>query len=559
MAATVTGDSDLLVVLTALVPHWTARLCCGNIELMFDTLLDELDAVRCSDALAETVVEQRRVGARRLALVAHWADLHTPSPQTRLRSRCARGGSDGTPEVTEFTATELGVLLGTTTISASNLLRDTLDLRHRHPLLWEAVMTGQVEDWKARKVAATTARLPHDQARWVDGVTVEAVVALPFGRAMAVVEAKVVAADPDAEERRRRNAADELHVTVGPSRENGLRTLSARTTAGQAARIDAMITHLAALLPATEHQAGPSAGRRRAEALALLANPAQACLLLAATLSSATSGSSGSDAGELEPPLTHPADPADSCAPTAVELAAAFGQALTALAAERGEGAAWDRLRPRTLLYVHLAEEAITRTHQCATCAASEIIHGPASTQVARVEGIGPAAGPMLTTDLRTWLHTEHLTVQPVLDPQGARPVDAYEVPSHLREALTLLHPHEVFPYGTLQSRSADLDHTLPWVSPEEGGPPDQTGLANLGPLNRTHHRAKTFGGFHLHQPAPGMYLWRTPTGHWHQVDHRGTHYLGRATPSVLEQLDGAHEEMSQGELALRDALALAA
>jgi hypothetical protein len=32
------------------------------------------------------------------------------------------------------------------------------------------------------------------------------------------------------------------------------------------------------------------------------------------------------------------------------------------------------------------------------------------------------------------------------------------------------------------------------------------------------------------------MYLWRTPTGHWYQVDHQGTHPLGRTTPAIIEQ-----------------------
>jgi hypothetical protein len=35
------------------------------------------------------------------------------------------------------------------------------------------------------------------------------------------------------------------------------------------------------------------------------------------------------------------------------------------------------------------------------------------------------------------------------------------------------------------------------------------------------------------------MYLWRTPTGHWYQVDNQGTHPLGRQTPAILRHQGG--------------------
>jgi hypothetical protein len=149
---------------------------------------------------------------------------------------------------------------------------------------------------------------------------------------------------------------------------------------------------------------------------------------------------------------------------------------------------------------------------------------------------------------VREWLSanwgSDHVTVRPVLDPAGIGPVDGYEASTRQREALLLASPFEVFPYGTLASRHADIDHTKaysrsgapPGAAPGDDPPPGQTRLDNLGPLGRGHHRAKTIGGFTLHQPLPGLYLWRTPTGHWFQVDNQGTHPLGRGTPAILEQ-----------------------
>lgn len=505
------------------------------------------DASACADVLAGLVVEQRSVGARRLAYAAHWADLHGPTADEATGSassdasarevRFRPGGSDGTPAVSEFAADELGALLEMTTVSGANLIADALDLRHRHPRLWDAVMSGQVDDWKARKVVRATAagELTLRLARQVDAETVDAVVGLPFTRAMNVVAARILAADPERAEQLRRIDEERRYVSVGRSQENGLRTVIARTTAGEAARIDAMVAHLAGLLAA--HGDSDLVGVRRAKALGLLANPAQACLLLAGEASPDPARTSrGAEPGPCagaEPlfAMTEASEGATTdTAPTAVRLGIELGKVLAGLGSD-----VWDRLRPRTALYLHVAEEAVRG-------------YVPAGECVVRVEGPGPAAGPITTAQLKEWLATDHVVVKPVLDPSGQTPVDAYEIPERHRESTILLNPFEVFPFGTRHSRAADLDHTTAYREQEPG----QTRPENLGPLGRGHHRAKTLGGFSLHQPLPGLYLWRTPTGHWFRVDHRGTRSLGRRTPDIIAQRT-APPAMSRVELTFSD------
>jgi hypothetical protein len=180
-----------------------------------------------------------------------------------------------------------------------------------------------------------------------------------------------------------------------------------------------------------------------------------------------------------------------------------------------GGARAWDRLRPRTVLYLHLAAEALT---------------GHPGARVARTRDLGPIG----LDQLRDWLGTDTVVLTPVRDPASHPAVDRYELPGSLIEAIELREPYETFPYGTLPSHRADKDHTIPYRPPDHGGPPGQTTLTNLGPLSRRHHRAKTHGGFTCHQPHPGTYLWRTPTGHWYRVDHTGTTALGRQTPQIL-------------------------
>jgi hypothetical protein len=143
------------------------------------------------------------------------------------------------------------------------------------------------------------------------------------------------------------------------------------------------------------------------------------------------------------------------------------------------------------------------------------------------------------------------------VDPLGATPVDAYETSGQLREAQTLLTPFEIFPWGTQPARETDSDHTVPYRDPDEGGPPGQTALGNLGPLGRRHHIAKTFSGFTVHQPLPGLYYWRTPTGWWYQVDHRGSRPLGREAPAAVRPVlsVAAARHMSPTEDAFRRAV----
>ena len=95
--------------------------------------------------------------------------------------------------------------------------------------------------------------------------------------------------------------------------------------------------------------------------------------------------------------------------------------------------------RPDVTLYVHLTDEALR-----------------SGTGVARVEGIGP-----VTLDrVRTWLGHSHLTVNPVIDLNNQVPVDAYEIPDRIREAVHLRSPVDCFPYACSTARTGDLDHT---------------------------------------------------------------------------------------------------
>ena len=103
------------------------------------------------------------------------------------------------------------------------------------------------------------------------------------------------------------------------------------------------------------------------------------------------------------------------------------------------------------------------------------------------------------------------------LNDQVGAHVAAYEIPDRMREAVTLIHPQCVFPFCTMPSARADLDHI---DSYRNGG---ATTPHNLAPLCRHHHRLKTHTGW-TYRPLdpvtdPGTYLWTDP----HDIDYLRT------------------------------------
>ena len=215
-------------------------------------------------------------------------------------------------------------------------------------------------------------------------------------------------------------------------------------------------------------------------------------------------------------------------------------------------GVDWARLLPTVTLYVHLTDHTLATGHG-----------------VARWEGEGPVSAQYVRDFLGP---TSRFTIKPVIDLAGQAAVDAYEVPDRLREAVHLRTPADVFPYASNTSRRMDLDHTRPYrhtASPprrlglrrpgrtrrrhraESAARTGQTGMDNLGPLGRFHHRVRTHGNWAVEQPFPGIYLWRAPHGSIYLVDHTGTRKVTdpwtKSATGQNDHTDGARGDTEDG------------
>ncbi|SDT18370.1 hypothetical protein SAMN04489812_4476 [Microlunatus soli] len=165
-----------------------------------------------------------------------------------------------------------------------------------------------------------------------------------------------------------------------------------------------------------------------------------------------------------------------------------------------------NRLAPRRVLHVHVCADALMNPDQ----------------HPARTEGLRP----MVAASVRKWLDGSRVTVQPVIDPDNIQPVDSYETPPRIAEAIFTRSPGSVFPWSSSLGRNLDHDHTISYVPPPEG-PPGQTGVHSLGLLNRPELRGKTFLIVRVRQPQPGVFVWRTDYGRVIITNPAGTHDLG--------------------------------
>ena len=126
---------------------------------------------------------------------------------------------------------------------------------------------------------------------------------------------------------------------------------------------------------------------------------------------------------------------------------------------------------------------------------------------VAMIDGVG-AITPEVARALAaggTWRRV-------VLDPFSGTVLDvgrtSYRPPADLARLVRERDGTCVAPGCTVPARSCQLDHTLSWAN---GGP---TAEWNLGPLCERDHPLKSSGAFTVEQPAPGEFVWTTPSGH---------------------------------------------
>ena len=172
---------------------------------MTTTPLEEMGEDELLTFAGEQATAQREADANLYRVAYQWAIRHSPDrldpAETAKpgREKARQYGGDGTPQVCEFAAAELGARVGMTTYQAGQLMADALDLHHRSPLVWARVETLEVKASYASHVVKATRHLSEKEARYVDKAVAESADGrIPWTRFEKRVEAAIARANPKA-------------------------------------------------------------------------------------------------------------------------------------------------------------------------------------------------------------------------------------------------------------------------------------------------------------------------------------------------------------------------
>ncbi len=410
--------------------------------------------------------------ARRLVAIAAACDTYSGlnTHTDELTARVLHGeqlvfpGADGTPGITEFFHLELALSLGCSPETALVWTADVLNLRHRHPILWQATLDCDIPVWVARDITRAALQLNFTQAREFDSLWSLRLINLTPKRAVATTEAQVALMLNDDKEAERQAAKKQRRVEFTPNRTiAGTTDLYANLDAGDAAQLNGTLDRLADVLKA----GGSTASRDelRAEALGHLAHPERARQLLQPSL--------------LDGAIVTPQG----------DVVNRDGEVVTTTEGRCRHGA-------ELILHVHQKDLANGRGGE--------------------VDALGPVTLQHLKELLERCSGT--VKVRPVIDLAAPVMVNTYRPSDELAMRVKLRDRYVMFPRSNRSAfgRGIDLDHTIP--APE--GP---TSSDNLGPLNRASHRARTHAGFRVEQPSPGAFHWKTPAGQEAWVSRHGT------------------------------------
>ena len=238
---------------------------------MFDSGvgLPALGVAQLAGLIEQNHAELKARECRRLQLACAWADAHylasgSTEYQPVIQRACAWGG-EGTPEVSEYCAAELGALQGTGMAAARALIADALDLRYRLPRLWNRVLTGGVRAWQARKIAEQTRPLTWQACADVDHALSDFVDMMPWPRFAILLSAAILHADPALAAERAQRCRSTQDVFSFDSKD-GLKTIVAKAAAGDAIWFLATVNRIADILAAqgdTDPDRGPAGPRHR--------------------------------------------------------------------------------------------------------------------------------------------------------------------------------------------------------------------------------------------------------------------------------------------------------
>jgi len=361
----------------------------------------ELDSARDVLVFArESQAAANRAQADLMIAAVTWAEQHPPESIDEAATWITPGGDtgltlagEGAPLVAEFCIAEFALAIGRSTDGGRALVAAAVELKYRLPRVWTRVRSGDLEAWRARRIAEETFGLSQEAAAFVDAQVA------PFAHRIGIAALERLIAEaiarfmPEKAAEEALKAADGRHFTVDHQQVSfgGTSQLTGELDLADALDLDAAVAKGAQELLSLGST--DSLDVRRSIAVGQIARNQLAFEL------TATTGWSSSERRERT----------DETTPSSSQRAKAR----------------------QVVLHVHLSDTAI--------------IGNSGSLELARVEN----QRRILTADqIRTWCANPdaQVIVKPVIDLNEHIHVEGYEVPDRLREQITLRDQACVFP-----------------------------------------------------------------------------------------------------------------
>jgi hypothetical protein len=432
-----------------------------------------------------------RAGQRQIA--AGHAELASAITELVAR-RTAQSARPKWSGLAEHVTDELAAELTLTGRSASRLLDVATGLR-RLPEVHDTLLNGAIDWARACVFVDELSALDDAAARGIAARLADRAAGWTTGQLRAALGRAVLAADPDAAERRKSAAGKDARVETWREPSGNAVLAGRELSPADVVAADAQLTADADWLrrngvPGTLSELRAAAYLARLSGRELAALLAQSSADAAAGGVSSIGGSGRRGGAGLDAPR-----PRAGSVHLTMPLAA-----LARLSGSPGEVAGYGLADAATCrdLAAWLGRDAATRW--CLT------VTGQDGTPVAHAcARRGPAAGqPVIrwAADLR-----ERLQILERGTCGHARASAGYVPPARLAHLVRVRQRRCSFPGCRRPAVRCDLDHTVPF---EAGG---LTCECNLAPLCRRHHRAKQVPGWHLTQDQPGVMSWRLPSG----------------------------------------------
>lgn len=454
--------------------------------------------------------------------IASWAAAGQASAVLALaRRRAAQGRAGESRHLAEHVAGEVAAALTLTGRAAEGLLADAAGLA-RLPEVYEYLASGRIDWPKSAVITGELAVLAGDhEAQAIAGRVLPDAPSLTTGQLRARLRRLILAADPEAAEERRAEAARDAQVCLWTETSGNAGLAGRELAEADALAADRRLTALARWL--SHRGAAGSVGQLRAAVfIALLhGRPVQSLLpegpAVAAGPGSGAAGSgcgaagsgcdaagSGCGAAGPCPGTVRPGDPPGPVAPVVsgtihltMPLSAWTGNTEVA-----GEIAGYGPAAAGACRDLSDLLAANPATRWCLTLTG---LAGQAVAHACAPRGHG------LPSRRRAWRWARGLAGQlaylETVDCGHARAEDRYRPSPSLQHLIRVRQPRCAFPGCRCPADRADLDHTRPF---NHGG---ITCECNLAPLCRRHHQAKQAPGWHLTQDQPGHMTWQLPHG----------------------------------------------